>query len=453
MVYNECYNEFEVSRMMIAGKSDAFNDVMSASYVPAPAPVTGVTNDTNFMKTMEKASSNDILDIDAGERDINRNVEDRNRDKDVNRRKDDTGNVNRDKREAGNHRVDEKEPETKPNDSKPNENETKGNRDVKEKPEAAGDTDQPGKGKEVTGKTGKNHPGMTIKEALKKHGLPVTEAKEAKEGMKANFSEAKDMPAANTAEKLVLKNLGDNNGANGKSADSQTDKNDELTRDIKFLQELEADKADTADKKDETSLLKDQPKTKTSQTGQDNLFIDLLNNNTKNTPQVNQIKVEKALNYQGMADQFQGIKDRVTENVENSIKFLLASGESRVTMRLNPPELGKVEVELIMKDNQVNARVTTENIAVKEVILNNLDQLKSNLANAGTGIDKFDVEVGGFKNQFDQHFSDGKSGGGKQGNGGDSDGTPVDPNEPMPGKIKNHRALSVYLGRSINVVI
>jgi flagellar hook-length control protein FliK len=67
-------------------------------------------------------------------------------------------------------------------------------------------------------------------------------------------------------------------------------------------------------------------------------------------------------------------------------------------------------VELVVQDNQVTAKINTENAAVKEVILANLDQLKSNLINAGTQINKFDVEVGGFKNYFEQHFSKGVSG-------------------------------------------
>ena len=91
--------------------------------------------------------------------------------------------------------------------------------------------------------------------------------------------------------------------------------------------------------------------------------------------------------------------------------MMVSEGENRVSINLHPPELGKIQVELVVKDNHVHARINTENAAVKEVIMTNLDQLKSNIENAGISVTKFDVEVGGFRNQFDQQFSEGNSNG------------------------------------------
>jgi flagellar hook-length control protein FliK len=111
-----------------------------------------------------------------------------------------------------------------------------------------------------------------------------------------------------------------------------------------------------------------------------------------------------------------------------------------------------VQVELVVQDNQVTAKINTENAAVKEVILTNLDQLKSNLTNAGTQINKFDVEVGGFKNHFERQFSkEGSTNGRHQ--GGTGHGPPQDSNELMPDQVKNQQALTFYLGRSINCLI
>jgi len=82
----------------------------------------------------------------------------------------------------------------------------------------------------------------------------------------------------------------------------------------------------------------------------------------------------------------------------------------------------------------------------------NLDQLKSNLANAGTQISKFDIEVGGFKNYYEQHFS--RKGSGKAGGPASAAYEPIlDSSELMPDQVINQQALTFYLGRRINCLI
>ena len=81
-----------------------------------------------------------------------------------------------------------------------------------------------------------------------------------------------------------------------------------------------------------------------------------------------------------------------------------------------------------------------------------MDQLKSNLENAGIHINQISVEVGGFNNQFEKKFSDGKNGNGGKGNQGNSSSGDTQ-EEVAPGKVKNQRPVSYYLGRSINLVV
>ena len=433
---------------MMIGNVDAFKEAMNASYMPVPMSNPGTADaGMDFMKTMEDTTSRDSVDISTREQDINKK-DINERDREINQQSENKEEkVNRDQNdrsERNGDQVNDKESETKPDEQL-----NKDGQGVKT--EANGEKDKPAKTKKGknSNNNGKAKNFEAVKEALKQKQVQQGELGEAAEEVKEKVNEAKTTTTTNTAEKLALKNLGGENAADGKSGDPGSGKGDELAREMKFLEEFDVVKKEDTGQKSDT-------KVQTGPKSQDNTFFNLLNENSKNLQQVNEIKVKKVLSYQSMLDQYQGMKDKINENVENSIKFLMTNGENRVTMKLMPPELGKVEIELIMKDNQVNAKINTENIAVKEVILNNLEQLRSNLEQAGTGIDKFDVEVGGFKSHLDQHFANGKSDGDKKGGAGRGNGNDDetgDPNEPIPGKIKNHRALTLHLGRSINVVI
>jgi flagellar hook-length control protein FliK len=151
------------------------------------------------------------------------------------------------------------------------------------------------------------------------------------------------------------------------------------------------------------------------------------------------------------AEQYEVLKDNIVNSVQDGIKMMVSEGDSRAVIQLHPPELGKIQVELIVKDNQVSAKINTDNVAVKEVILTNLNQLKSNIENAGIQVEKFDVEVGGFKNQFDGELSGGSSNSGeRRENSGHQE---LQDNDWLPDKVIKQQALNYFLGRSINFLV
>ena len=425
--------------MFAIEKLDSFNEAMNSAYVPVSVsqPNSDLSGKSDFMKTLETKSKNeDSVEISSARKpkvDTDKKI-DKN-DEEVNRNTKGLKDQNK-------KRPDQNEPEKQEKTIDKNAEKESG-----KKTETAAKQTDGEEGKKVPKKTGEKA-SDSVKELLQKHQIKIEEIGEMKEGAAEKFTEGKTRTAGTATEKIVLNNLsGDKNETKAKTeTETETVDTDEPVMEKKILKELEI--------KEENIPLKNEPKVSKTQTHENNNnnTFNLLDQNNKQMDQVKEIQVKKVLNHQNMFEQYQGLKDKVTESVENSIKFLMTNGESRVTMQLQPPELGKVEVELLIKDNQVTAKINTESIAVKEVILSNLDQLKSNLASAGTGVDKFDVEVGGFKNQLDQHFSDGGSGGSGNREKGNEGGT-QDPNEPMPGKIKNHQALTHFLGRSINVVI
>lgn len=64
-----------------------------------------------------------------------------------------------------------------------------------------------------------------------------------------------------------------------------------------------------------------------------------------------------------------------------------------VQLRLAPPELGALRIELNMQNGTLNAKLETETAAAKNVLLDNLPALRDRLAAQDIRVDKFEVDV------------------------------------------------------------
>ena len=212
-------------------------------------------------------------------------------------------------------------------------------------------------------------------------------------------------------------------------------------------------KGPEVEKKDDPSSFKNELNTAKNKANPDGTFNVGTVNTREAQPVKTEIKIQKLLHQQNIREQYEVVKDNVLNSVDNGIKMMLSQGENRISIKLHPPELGKIQVELIVKDNHVNARLHTENAAVKEVIMTNLGQLKSNIENAGISVQRFDVEVGGFRNHFDGRSSDDTSGGNGRGKKEDIElQLPGDP-DWLPDKIIRQTSYSYFVGRSINYLV
>jgi flagellar hook-length control protein FliK len=81
----------------------------------------------------------------------------------------------------------------------------------------------------------------------------------------------------------------------------------------------------------------------------------------------------------------------------------LKHGQSEVRLDLKPDFLGHIRMQIITESQQVTVRILTEYPLVKELIENNLPQLKSELQNHGLEIDELEVSV---DHDADQHVHD-----------------------------------------------
>ncbi len=96
----------------------------------------------------------------------------------------------------------------------------------------------------------------------------------------------------------------------------------------------------------------------------------------------------------------QPVNVKVLQAVQEAIQFLWQKGEDKIVLRLFPPELGRVQIEMIKKDQSVEIKINTENQTVRELIINNAEQLKQNLQSSGVQLKNFEVNLGNFKDFF-----------------------------------------------------
>ncbi|MGD8764773.1 MAG: flagellar hook-length control protein FliK [Desulfobacteraceae bacterium] len=94
----------------------------------------------------------------------------------------------------------------------------------------------------------------------------------------------------------------------------------------------------------------------------------------------------------------------VNQIVQKAV-LLSNAGQHEVRLDLKPEFLGHIRMQIITESQQVTVRILTEYPMVKELIENNLQQLKTELQNHGLEIDELDVSV---EDDANQHVADRK---------------------------------------------
>ena len=84
--------------------------------------------------------------------------------------------------------------------------------------------------------------------------------------------------------------------------------------------------------------------------------------------------------------------------------WMIRAGEQKSSIRIHPPELGRLDLDLAIKNGHLQANLSAESTMVKEVIEANLNQLKQHLNAQGLIVDSFEVMVG----LNDRRFKDGE---------------------------------------------
>lgn len=88
------------------------------------------------------------------------------------------------------------------------------------------------------------------------------------------------------------------------------------------------------------------------------------------------------------------VAQKVMEQIVEGARIQVARGQTTARIVLQPPSLGKLDLHIIIKDDQVKVTFFAENLQVKEIIESNLAQLRQSFVQQGMRVDDFGVFVG-----------------------------------------------------------
>jgi len=99
----------------------------------------------------------------------------------------------------------------------------------------------------------------------------------------------------------------------------------------------------------------------------------------------------KSSNYSSIAQRVNQVQD-ILSKTGGSIMKLVKGGGGKMSLRLDPPSLGKMMVEVEILKGVCNARVLAEDPAVKAALTKGLPQLRDALENSGLRLEGFTVD-------------------------------------------------------------
>jgi flagellar hook-length control protein FliK len=109
---------------------------------------------------------------------------------------------------------------------------------------------------------------------------------------------------------------------------------------------------------------------------------------------------------------------KVINQIVKAAKVQLTEGRADMALRLDPPHLGTVNMNVSVVQGAVTATIETSSVTAKHVLEANLSALKQALTDAGVQVEKINVSVG---SNLDQAFNPFENGHGMPNHQGRSD--------------------------------
>ncbi|NQT70756.1 MAG: flagellar hook-length control protein FliK [Desulfobacteraceae bacterium] len=129
---------------------------------------------------------------------------------------------------------------------------------------------------------------------------------------------------------------------------------------------------------------------------------------TSISPQTAAATITDAVNSAGQHGKPQDfLPTYLVDQVGRQLSRALLRGDRVIRLRLKPPELGAVKIEMDIKDNVLRLEMIAENSSVKELLLSNVHELRNALTAQGIKIEGLDVQVG---HDFNHSLADSKEG-------------------------------------------
>ncbi|HLF93248.1 MAG TPA: flagellar hook-length control protein FliK [Planctomycetota bacterium] len=94
------------------------------------------------------------------------------------------------------------------------------------------------------------------------------------------------------------------------------------------------------------------------------------------------------------------------DRIVKAARLTQSRGTARIRISLSPPHLGELKVDLSVRQHVLHGTLQAENVAAKEMLLSNLQQLRDSLAEQGVQVGEFQVQVDSSFQQAMQEESD-----------------------------------------------
>ncbi len=96
--------------------------------------------------------------------------------------------------------------------------------------------------------------------------------------------------------------------------------------------------------------------------------------------------------------------DKIIGQITGEIKEAAANDGGRMKIALNPPDLGKLEMDVTVRNGKVEVTLVADNKDVQQILNANIDRLKDNLQNQGLTIDRCDVSMQDKQEEYQQNL-------------------------------------------------
>ena len=95
--------------------------------------------------------------------------------------------------------------------------------------------------------------------------------------------------------------------------------------------------------------------------------------------------------------------DQVGKQISRSI----LNGDQVIRLKLKPPGLGSLRIEMDIKGNMLKLKMTTENHSTRDILLSNVHELREALGEQGVKLERIDIQI---DHDFDRSFANFKEG-------------------------------------------
>ena len=96
----------------------------------------------------------------------------------------------------------------------------------------------------------------------------------------------------------------------------------------------------------------------------------------------------------------EGNPERILRQVEQGVLKNVGQGTKQLTLRLTPPDLGRVHLQIQAREGEVRVLLRAENGDASKVIADNLHHIRQSLEAQGLKVDKLEVQTQLADNQF-----------------------------------------------------